>query len=1130
MHQPASPLLLLAALLATGCVTRGGDAEATRPEPDEPRAPAAQLAPEPAPAPGEGATTTATAAPAPVADGPLRPELQPPPGLAGAERLLPLEGEELDVARTPLEEIRATLPAPLEAAAAAADAGVDAEPPLQAQRLFGRAQQAILQNDHAEGVQILEAAARLAPGEPRILRELAGGWLRLGNRPRAVQHLREAVRRGGGDPDARLLLGQLLVDAGEPEAGLAELLAVHDAAGADRSQDPALAPLAAFHGGRTLAAMGRLAAALELFDRYRDAPRTGLRPSRAGSALLEADRGGVGQRVREGDLRLRLGQPEEAAADYAAAEQAIPPDEDDPGEPGAVRDPQLVARTVYTDLRLGRDSAARDRLVGFTARTGAAPAALALVAWAVESGLPGGALVEQLRSVDAVEGGADPAALALTLAVSLPREEAIALLRDRQAEAGFEPRVYDALLALLLAPVDGQPRPGGRVEAAELALQALRDHPERSHLAAVAWFRRVGDAAAAAAALDGVPTPPGGGGEDAALLTLRTVVERQLAGDPGVEDHEDTPDPTGAEEAPAEALEEAIDRLARALELQPDLLLARVERARLLGVAGRHDEALAELDRLPEEVEDPRVPRLRVGLLMASGRQDEAAEALGRLVRENPQDPALVLQQAQLLAAAGDAAGAERALLDALAANPRAEPVYAALLRLYDDETLGPSLPDYPQNYERLRRRIFQEIPESRVARLTAAAYLEASGDRDKARRVLEELLEGDPADREAQLLLLDVLRQQGDADAAGALIDSMLAADPTDPATLAAARDHFARSGDRPRLIEALKGLRDLQEPGPERAYATARIRLLEEDNPGAAEAALEAAAAGGPELSAAALDVLFAATRGMDAGEAEPLLLRAREVEPSLADEVAFSLALLYDAAGRGDEAEAVLVEALAASPDDPDLNNAVGYRWAYRGIRLDEAERLIGRAVAAETDNPAYLDSLGWVLYMQGRFGEALGWLEKSRERPGGQNPVILLHLGDTLHRLGRTAEAEPVWSEVVRNAAQLDPGLDPELVGIAERAQARLDAAEAGEPVPVSRTAAEPGEAGGDVPVAVEEKADPAGPPDEDAFPGEAGVVDIELDLLDLDPVGPPPPPPPPAPPREPAAEAPAERID
>ena len=550
--------------------------------------------------------------------------------------------------------------------------------------------------------------------------------------------------------------------------------------------------------------------------------------------------------------------------------------------------------------------------------------------------------------------------------------------------------------------------------------------------------------------------------------------------------------------APTEGLGEAIDRLGRALELQPELLLARVERARLLGVAGRHGEALEELDRLPEEVEDPRVPRLRVGLLLASGQRAEAAEALGRLVRENPQDAALVLQRAQLLAAAGDAAGAERALLDALAANPRAEPLYAALLRLYDDETLGPSLPDYPQNYERLRRRIFQEIPESRVARLTAAAYLEASGDRDRARRVLEELLAADPSDREAQLLMLDVLRQQGDADAAGALIDRMLAESPGDAAVLAAARDHFARAGDRPRLVEALKGLRDLQAPGPERAYATARIRLLEEDAAGAAEASLEALAGGGPRLTAAALDVLLAATQGMDPAEAEPLLLRAREAAPGLAEDVAFSLSLLYDRAGRGAEAEAALLEALEAAPGSPELNNALGYRWAYRGIRLGEAERLIGRAVAAETDNPAYLDSMGWVLYMQGRFGEALGWLENSRGRPGGQNPVILLHLGDALHRLGRTAEAEPVWAEVVRNAGQVDPSLDPELEGIADRAQARLDAAEAGDPVPVSRTGAEPGDPGADVPVAG------AAEPDPPAETIEVPTVEGDLPEVRVDP--------------------------
>ena len=403
-----------------------------------------------------------------------------------------------------------------------------------------------------------------------------------------------------------------------------------------------------------------------------------------------------------------------------------------------------------------------------------------------------------------------------------------------------------------------------------------------------------------------------------------------------------------------------------------------------------------------------------------------------------------MLQRAQLLAGAGDAAGAERALLDALSANPKSEPVYAALLQLYDDDRLGPSLPDYPQNFERLRRRIFQEIPDSRVARLTAAEYLMLSGELDQARRVLADLLESSEGDRAAQLLLLELLEKQNDTAAAGALVEEMLAARPRDAATLVAARDFYRGPGgpqatprDPDNFVAVLKRLRDLQEPGFARTWSTASIRLIEEDFPAPPTPRSKPCPRPPARRSGRPSRLLVQATREMDPADAEPLLLKAAGIAPAFSDQLAFALADAYDDAGRSEEAEAALIAALEASPNNAQLNNAVGYRWAYRGIQLEEAERLIGRAVAAETDSAAYLDSMGWVLYQQNRFDEALGWLNQSRARPDGANPVILLHLGDTLHRLGRTAEAEPVWAEALQAAAGIDPSLDPELEGIGER---------------------------------------------------------------------------------------------
>ncbi len=151
-----------------------------------------------------------------------------------------------------------------------------------------------------------------------------------------------------------------------------------------------------------------------------------------------------------------------------------------------------------------------------------------------------------------------------------------------------------------------------------------------------------------------------------------------------------------------------------------------------------------------------------------------------------------------------------------------------------------------------------------------------------------------------------------------------------------------------------------------------------------------------------------------------------------------------LLRDA-GRSEEATAVLEEALAAEPDQPELlyetamlaerddrmavaeqrlrrlieikpdhahaYNALGYSMAERNVRLDEAQALIEKGLALAPEDPFILDSMGWVLFRRGDLNAALGYLERAFAiRP---DPEIAAHLGEVQWALGRREEAEKLW---------------------------------------------------------------------------------------------------------------------
>ncbi len=120
-----------------------------------------------------------------------------------------------------------------------------------------------------------------------------------------------------------------------------------------------------------------------------------------------------------------------------------------------------------------------------------------------------------------------------------------------------------------------------------------------------------------------------------------------------------------------------------------------------------------------------------------------------------------------------------------------------------------------------------------------------------------------------------------------------------------------------------------------------------------------------------------------------------------------------------GADDRAESI--DALQRAHDllrqDVGINNDLGYSLADAGIRVDEAEEMIRFALARSPQNGAYLDSMGWVLYKQGRFDEALSWLEKAVDTDTGDDPVVYDHLGDVRWRLGKE-DALGAWRKALK----------------------------------------------------------------------------------------------------------------
>ncbi len=134
--------------------------------------------------------------------------------------------------------------------------------------------------------------------------------------------------------------------------------------------------------------------------------------------------------------------------------------------------------------------------------------------------------------------------------------------------------------------------------------------------------------------------------------------------------------------------------------------------------------------------------------------------------------------------------------------------------------------------------------------------------------------------------------------------------------------------------------------------------------------------------------------------------------------------SLSNLYVNMNDFAKGEAELEILFAKTPDDPGINNDLGYLYADQGKNLEKAEAMIRKALAEDPDNYAYLDSLGWVLFKRGKAEEARTSLEKAVNDPRADS-TIPDHLGDVYFQIGEQAKAKAAWERAEKAAAKAKP---------------------------------------------------------------------------------------------------------
>lgn len=964
-----------------------------------------------------GSSTTETGADAPPADPPPAKSVQaaapadrsgwnlsltPPAMLADDNiNLKARAGDDLDKASKSFQAILAAITRPeylnpsKPGAVRPASPGEE-ESPAAAVRAYALGRAAYLEGNRFEAVNQLEQAHKLDPNSAQVLRLLGSVYISRGDDVRGAQRLAEAVKLQPDDADSLLMLGRFAFQKHRWEEAVS-VLAAAEAARKRGNADPAVEYLAPYYLGQSLLELGYDAAAVHSLEQYLTLPQTFTRTTRLHRELAFLDRQMGLVRVQVGDAGCRLGQFEQALRHY---EQAFKDDD------GLVDQNQLSARRIYALMVMRRSGEAERSIVNQLRQPNVAPGFLKLVPYVADNSDDRRQFVRLVSSVYeqsgrsptlalAVAQVADPAQVPKLLTEHLKHKpndlQVLSRLIDHLSRNDPQSLVGTVLGLIRAHPQLGSQYAGEMLKQSKLSpdelVKQIESAPETDKSSAAGWY-------------------------------LRGAIHEKA----------------GRNEPAAEAYDKAfaIDKTFASPHLATIELQLRLQ---------HYDKAIELLDKI-NRPEDADLKYARARALAGLNKIEQAQAVLDDLLNAQPRNVKYRLFQSRLQVLKRDFAAAERTLWSILDFETSNEDAYAALFDLYESDPRTD-----PTQWVRLMKRVQQEIPASRIARLKMAEYYAQNRLYDRAEQNLRSILTENPADDEALGKLVGVFgRADRWSDAEKLLIDT-LDRRPDSSLAVVLLEEVSNKLGHAEQFMHRKEAFLKRLKPSLERAVEMARL-YSQWKKPGEAVKALEEAIQFKPEIAGeirSDMARLYQMDKQTDKA-LEQLDLAIKE-QPAKAPDYLYEKASIYTIEDKLDKAEQMLTQALKLNGDHPPSNNDLAYFYADQNRHLERALMMAVKAVASDPENGAYLDTLGWVYYKLGRFEESVARLEEARTKPQGGDAVILDHLGDALWRMGKPEQSLSVWQGALRAAEQSKTKDRPEIQKVLKTLDEKIKAVHA-----------------------------------------------------------------------------------
>ncbi|MBT28211.1 MAG: hypothetical protein CMO01_01025 [Thalassobius sp.] len=115
--------------------------------------------------------------------------------------------------------------------------------------------------------------------------------------------------------------------------------------------------------------------------------------------------------------------------------------------------------------------------------------------------------------------------------------------------------------------------------------------------------------------------------------------------------------------------------------------------------------------------------------------------------------------------------------------------------------------------------------------------------------------------------------------------------------------------------------------------------------------------------------------------------------------------------------DKSDEYYEKALDYDAENIQVLNNYAYYLSIRKVKLDKAMEMGKKLINKEPSNPTYLDTYGWILYANGKYKDALSYLEKAASI--SEDGTIAEHYGDVLYKTGNKEKAMEQWKIALEN---------------------------------------------------------------------------------------------------------------